>query len=52
MSNHRQSVRDYVHASEALLKIDELSDHEMQVVQEMLDQLSKKLLNSGDDGKP
>jgi len=52
MPDHRQSVREYPRTSEALLQTEELSDQEMYVVQEMLDRLSEKLLNSGNDGKP
>ena len=52
MSIPRQSIQDYMHASEAFLKTEELSDDEMQAVQEMLDRLSEKLLDSGMDGKP
>ena len=48
MSNYRPLVQDYVRASEALLKIGELSDQEMQAVQEMLDRVSEKLLNDGE----
>jgi hypothetical protein len=49
-STHRQSVREYVQASEALLKIDELTVAELEVVQDMLNRISEKLLNSGNDG--
>ena len=52
MSIHRQSVQDYMRACEALLKLDELSDAEMEAVQEMRDRISEKLLNSGNDGTP
>ena len=52
MSTNRQSVREYVQASEALLKVDQLSDTELEAVQEMVYQLSEKLLNSGPNGKP
>ncbi len=38
--------------SPALLQTDELSEHEMQAVEEMLNRLSDELLNSGNDGKP
>jgi hypothetical protein len=48
MSNNRQFVLDYVRASEALLKAGELTDAERQVVQDMLDQVSEKLLNDGE----
>ena len=52
MSGHRQNVREYVQASEALLETDDLSDAEMEEVQEMLYRISEKLLNSGNDGQP
>jgi hypothetical protein len=52
MSAHRQSVREYLRATEALLKIDDFSDAEIQAIGTMLDQLSKKLLDAGMDGKP
>ena len=51
MPDYRQSVREYVRASEALLQTGELSDDEMQAVEEMLNRLSDELLNSGNDGK-
>jgi DNA-binding CsgD family transcriptional regulator len=52
MSGHRQRVREYVQASEALLATDELSNAEMEMVQEMFYRISEKLLNSGNDGQP
>jgi len=54
MSEHRQSVRECVRATEALLKTDELTEDEIQAIGNMLDQLSKKLklLDAGMDGKP
>ena len=52
MPDHRHSVREYVRACEALLQTEELSDQEMHAVEEMLNRLSKKLLNSENDGKP
>ncbi len=45
MSNYRQSVQDYMQASEALLETDELTDDKMEAVQQMLDRVSEKLLN-------
>jgi hypothetical protein len=47
---HRQSVRDFMHASEALLKTHELTDTVLQAIAEMLYRLSEKLLNPGNDG--
>lgn len=41
---HRQSVWDFVHASEALLKTQELTDAETEAIAEMLYRLSEKLL--------
>ena len=46
MPDHRRSVREYVRASQALLQAGELSDYEMQAVEEMLNRLSENLLNS------
>jgi len=51
MSIPRLSVREYRQACEVLLKIDDLTDAEMEAVQEMLNRLSEKF-NSGHDGKP
>ena len=48
MFNYRQHVQDYIRASEALLKAGELSDDEMQAVQEILDRVSEKLLDDGE----
>ena len=48
MSIPRLSVREYVQDSEVLLKIDDLTDLEMQVVQEMVDRVSEKLLKDGE----
>ena len=48
MSDHRQSVQDYIRACEALLKLGELSDKEAEVVEEMYDQIADKFL----DGEP
>ena len=48
MSNYRQFVQDYVQASEALLKMGELTDNEMEVVQQMTERVSEKLLNDGE----
>lgn len=48
MSNYRQHVLDYIRASEALLKANELSEAEMQAVQEVVDRVSEKLLDDGE----
>lgn len=44
MNFRPQSVWDYMHDSETLLKTDELSEAETRAMQEMLKRLSKKLL--------
>jgi hypothetical protein len=49
MSEHRQTVREYVRTTAALLKTDELTDTERTAVKEMLHRLTENLLN---DGKP
>ena len=51
MSEHRQSIREYLRAMEVLSKIDDLTDAEMEAVEEMLGRLSEKF-NSGHDGRP
>ena len=48
----RQSFWDCMHASEALLKTDELSEDEMQAIEQMLDRLSEKLLSDPQLQKP
>jgi hypothetical protein len=48
MSIDRQSVQDFMFATEALLKgneLDELSDAETQAIANMLHQLSQRLLD-------
>jgi hypothetical protein len=45
MSEHRQSVREYLRASETLSKIEGLSDVEIQAIGEVLYRLSEQLLN-------
>ena len=42
MSNPRQIVRDYLEASEDLMKLDDFTDVEIQAVQDMLDRLAEK----------
>lgn len=51
MFEHRQSVREYLRATEALLKIDDLTDAELQALSEMLYHLSEKLLDARQNGK-
>lgn len=48
MSEYRQTVREYLRATEALLKIDDLSDVEIQAIGQVLDRVSEKLLDSGE----
>lgn len=48
MSEHRQIVREYLRSTEALLKIDDLSEAELQAIGHMLDRLSEKLLDNGE----
>jgi hypothetical protein len=48
MSIPRQIVRDYVEVSEDLMKLEDLTDAETEVVQEMLDQLSEMLSSQRD----
>jgi hypothetical protein len=48
MSDYSKQVQEYIRASEALLKAGELSDKEMQAVQQMLDRVSEKVLNDGE----
>ncbi len=48
MSEYRQSVREYLRATESLSKIDDLSDAEIQAITQMLNHLSEKLLDDGE----
>jgi hypothetical protein len=52
MPIYRQSVQDYLRACEALLVTSDLSDHEMQAVEEMVTRLSDGLRSSGEDTNP
>ena len=52
MSRYRQSIHDYIPACEALLKVGDLSDHEMQAVETMMTRLSDALRPSGEDTNP
>ena len=47
MSDHRQSVQDYMRACEALLKLGELSDEEAEAVEEMFGRVADKFLKDG-----
>lgn len=51
MSTRRESVRQYLQVSEILLKVDDLTEVELESVRKMLSQLSAKF-NSEHDGKP
>jgi uncharacterized protein YpuA (DUF1002 family) len=52
MSIPRLSIRKYVEACEDLLKIDDLTDEEIEAVQKMVDRISEKLPTSRNDGNP
>ena len=45
MSDYRQPVQDYIAGCEALLKMNELSDEEAEVVEEMYGQIAEKFLD-------
>jgi len=49
---YRHSVLEYIRLSEVLLKVDNLSDQEHELMQQMLQQVVVKVRNSGPDGKP
>lgn len=49
MSSPRQVVREYMEASENLMKLKDLTYTEMDIVQEMLDRLSKMLTSTPKD---
>jgi hypothetical protein len=50
MSIPRPSVREYAHASEDLMKIEDLTDAEMEAVQEMSGRVAEKF-NLEDESK-
>ena len=52
MLEPRQIVREYLRATEALIKLDDLSHAEIQAIAHILNRLSDKLLDAGTDGKP
>ena len=52
MSIYRNSVHEYLRACEALLATSDLSEHEMQAVEEMATRLSDELLSGGEDTNP
>lgn len=45
MSDYRQTIEDYLRISEALLQMDELTDAELEAIDEMLQRVSDKLLD-------
>lgn len=47
MSIPRQIVRDYMEASQNLLKLEDLTDAEIEVVQDMAGQISAMLTSEG-----
>ena len=47
MSEPRQFVREYLRATEVLLKKDDLTEAERQAIQGILNRLSQKLLDPG-----
>ncbi len=47
MSDFSQLVQDFMYACEALLKTRELTEAEIQVIEEMANRLSEKLFNDG-----
>jgi hypothetical protein len=49
MSSPRQIVRDYLEASEDLMKIEDLTEAEMEAVQEMSGRLAEKFNLEHDD---
>lgn len=49
MSDYSPSVQEYIRACKALLQATDLSDHERQVVEHMVMQLSEKLRSLGGD---
>ena len=48
MSEYRQIVREYLRATEARLKREDLSDAEIQATAQVLNHLSEKLLDEGE----
>jgi hypothetical protein len=45
MSDYRQTIEDYLRISEALLQMEELTDAELEAIEEMLERVSDKVLN-------
>ena len=45
MSDYRQTIEEYLRVSEALLQMEELTDAEMEAIEEMLERVSDKVLN-------
>ena len=51
MSTHRQSIRDYIDASEALLQASDLSVAEQEAVETMIGRLQENLLRGNKNGQ-
>jgi hypothetical protein len=47
MSDYRQPVQEYIHACEDLLKMNELTEEEAEVVEEMYGRIVDKFLAEG-----
>ena len=45
----RQSIREYIRASEKLMELKDLSEEEQEAITKVLDQLSVMFPNEGDD---
>jgi hypothetical protein len=45
MSDYRQTIEEYLRVSEALLQMEELTDAEMEAIEEMLERVPDKVLN-------
>jgi len=45
MSDYRQTIEDYLRISEALLQMEELTDAEMEAIEEVLERVSDKVLD-------
>jgi hypothetical protein len=45
MSDYRPTIEDYLRISEALLQMEELTDAEMEAIEEMLERVSDKVLD-------
>ena len=52
MSQHRQSVREYIRARELILKVEDLTDVEQEQIRNMLKQISAGVLDGHSLSKP